>query len=456
MQISSLKVPSQIRLGDLLSALGHALDMTEGQPPAHCVRCCFIGTEIGRQIGLKGQDLFDLYYTLLMKDLGCSSNAARICQLYLTDDLDFKHDFKLLDGNLPNILRFVLAHTGVKSNLSERFRAILNIFRNGGEIAHELIETRCQRGAEIARQLRFSEDVAAGIHFLDEHWDGSGKPSRVAGADIPLFSRIALMAQVIDVFHLSHGVEAAMQEVRNRAGGWFDPDLADAFLAVGRSSEFWQALAAPDLRDRLLEMAPAQAHQSLDDEFLDEIVFAFAQVVDAKSPFTAGHSHRVALFADMIAEALGMPDTERRWLKRASLLHDIGKLGVSNSILDKPGKLDDDEWVQMKLHTVKTEAILQRVHAFADFAFVAASHHERLDGKGYPRGLREAEIPFETRIITAADIFDALTADRPYRSAMPVSKALSIMRGDIGVAVDGRCFEALTRALDLAKPDIAA
>jgi HD-GYP domain-containing protein (c-di-GMP phosphodiesterase class II) len=456
MQISSLKVPSQIRLGDLLSALGHALDMTEGQPPAHCVRCCFIGTEIGRQIGLQGQDIFDLYYTLLMKDLGCSSNAARICQLYLTDDLDFKHDFKLLDGNLPNILRFVLAHTGVKSNLSERFRAILNIFRNGGEIAHELIETRCQRGAEIARQLRFSEDVAAGIHFLDEHWDGSGKPSRVAGADIPLFSRIALMAQVIDVFYLAHGAEAAMQEVRNRAGNWFDPALADAFLAVGQRSEFWQALGAADLRDRLLEMAPAQAHQNLDDEFLDEIVFAFAQVVDAKSPFTAGHSHRVALFADMIAEALGMPDTERRWLKRASLLHDIGKLGVSNSILDKPGKLDDDEWKQMKLHTVKTEAILQRVRAFADFAFVAASHHERLDGKGYPRGLREAEIPFETRIITAADIFDALTADRPYRAAMPVSKALSIMRGDIGVAVDGRCFEALTRALDLAKPDIAA
>jgi len=456
MKISSLKVPDQIRLGDLLSALGHALDMTEGQPPAHCVRCCWIGTEIGRRIGLQGQALYDLYYTLLLKDLGCSSNAARICQLYLTDDLDFKRDFKLLDGNLPNILRFVLAHTGVKSNLSERFRAILNIFRNGGEIALELIETRCHRGADIARQLRFSENVAQGIHFLDERWDGSGKPSRLAGADIPLFARIALMAQVIDVFRQSHGPEAAMQEVRNRAGGWFDPALADAFLAVGQSGEFWQALSSPDLRERLLEMAPAQAQQGLDDDYLDEIVFAFAQVVDAKSPFTAGHSHRVALFADMIAEALGMPDMERRWLKRASLLHDIGKLGVSNTILDKPGKLDDDEWRAMKQHTVKTEAILERVHAFADFAFVAASHHERLDGKGYPRGLREAQIPFETRIITAADIFDALTADRPYRAAMPVAKALAIMRSDVGSAVDARCFNALTRALELARPELAA
>ena len=149
----------------------------------------------------------------------------------------------------------------------------------------------------------------------------------------------------------------------------------------------------------------------------------------------------------MIAEALEMPQMERRWLKRASLLHDIGKLGVSNSILDKPGKLDEDEWIAMRLHTVNTEVILQRINAFADFAFVAASHHERLDGKGYPRGLRGDQIPFELRIITTADIFDALTAERPYRAALPISKALAIMQDDLGTAIDGRCFEALRRAL---------
>ncbi len=456
MKSLSLILPSEIRLGELLGALSHALDITEGQTPGHCVRSCWIGMEIGREIGLTENLLRDLYYTILLKDLGCSSNAARICQLYLTDDLDFKRDFKLLDGSLPRVLRFVLAHTGMKAGLSERFRAILNIFQNGGEIARELVETRCQRGAAIAKQLRFSDNVSTGIHCLDEHWHGSGKPNGLAGVQIPLFSRIALMAQVIDVIHLSDGQDAAMIEVRNRAGGWFDPDLADAFENVCRRGDLWKALTAADLRDRLLAMEPAQVQEALDDDYLDEIVAAFAQVVDAKSPYTGGHSHRVALFTDMIAEALEMPQMERRWLKRASLLHDIGKLGVSNSILDKPGKLDPDEWEAMKMHAAHTETILSRIAAFSELASIAAAHHERLDGKGYPRGLHGDQIALETRIITTADIFDALTAERPYRAAMPVDKALALMSDMVGTALDGDCFGALRAAMANVDASLAA
>ena len=121
--------------------------------------------------------------------------AARICELYLTDDLSFKQDFKFIDGSLPQGLRFVLGHTGLKAGLAERFRAIVNIFQNGGEISRELIETRCHRGADIARKMRFSEPVADGIKNLDEHWDGGGKPLGLRGVEIPIYSRIALMAQ---------------------------------------------------------------------------------------------------------------------------------------------------------------------------------------------------------------------------------------------------------------------
>ena len=166
----------KITLSELLGALSHALDLTEGQPAGHCVRCSRIGVEIGREIGLSEDEIAELYYALLLKDLGCSSNAARICELYLTDDLSFKQDFKFIDGSLPQALRFVLGHTGLKAGLAERFRAIVNIFQNGGEIARELIETRCHRGADIARKMRFAEPVAEGIKNLDEHWDGGGKP----------------------------------------------------------------------------------------------------------------------------------------------------------------------------------------------------------------------------------------------------------------------------------------
>ncbi|MGA9949915.1 MAG: HD domain-containing phosphohydrolase [Xanthobacteraceae bacterium] len=446
----------QIRLSELLGALSHALDMVEGQPAGHCVRCCWIGIHIGREINLTETEISELYYTLLLKDLGCSSNAARICQLYLTDDLTFKRDAKYIDGSLPQALRFVLAHTGLKAGLAERIRALIAAFQTSGTAPRELVETRCHRGAEIARKMRFSEAVAQGIQNLDEHWDGGGLPERIAGFGIPIYSRIALLAQVVDVFQISSGIEAAFREVENRSGTWFDPQLAEAFKRIALNPDFWDTLRSDHLQTALYELEPAQEVKTVDEDYLDDIAAAFAQVIDSKSPYTSGHSERVTLFTDLIAEEMGLAEERRRWLKRAALLHDIGKLGVSNSILDKPGKLDPDEWAAMQMHAAYSETILSRIAAFAGLAEIAAAHHERLDGKGYPRGLKGDQIALETRIITVSDIFDALTADRPYRAAMPVTKAMTIMTEMVETAIDADCFAALRRALGRIDVTLAA
>jgi HD-GYP domain-containing protein (c-di-GMP phosphodiesterase class II) len=437
-----------LKLAELISALSHALDITEGQPEGHCVRCCWIGMHVGRHIGLSDEALWDLYYTLLLKDLGCSSNAARICELYLTDDLDFKRDFKTVGDSLPKVLQFVLKHTGLKAGLAERFRSVLTIMRDGSEIAHELIATRCQRGAEIARLLRFPESVSQGIYSLDEHFNGQGKPEGLVGEAIPLLARIALLAQVIDVFHTAGGQQAALDEVRLRAGRWFDPQLVAAFEQVAAAPAFWATLASPEVNAAVLALEPASQVVALDDDYLDDIAAAFGQVVDSKSPYTSGHSARVALYTDLIAEQLGLSFERRRWLKRGALLHDVGKLGVSNSVLDKPGKLDAEEWAAVQAHAMYTETILSRIDAFAELARVAAAHHERLDGKGYPRGVTAEAICLETRIITTADIFDAITAERPYRGAVPIPKTLEIMAENVGTAIDPQCFAALKQALD--------
>ena len=442
----SIELPP-LRLSELISALSHALDITEGQPEGHCVRCCWIGMHIGRSIGMPDEQLWDLYYTLLLKDLGCSSNAARICALYLTDDLTFKRDFKTVGDSLPQVLNFVLKHTGLKAPLAERFRSVLTIFRSGEQVAQELIATRCQRGAEIARLLRFPEQVAAGIYSLDEHFNGQGKPQQLAGEEIPLYSRIALLAQVVDVFHTAGGPQAALDEIRQRAGGWFDPRLVRAVEAVADEDAFWATLTSPDISEAVLGLEPASHVVGLDDDYLDDIAAAFGQVVDSKSPYTSGHSTRVALYTDMIAEELGFSHERRRWLRRGALLHDVGKLGVSNSILDKPGKLDADEWVAVQAHAMYTETILSRIDAFSELARVSAAHHERLDGKGYPRGLMAENICLETRVITTADIFDAITAERPYRGAVPIPKTLEIMAANVGTAIDQQCFDALKQAL---------
>lgn len=432
-----------VSLAEVLGAFSYALDITEGQPEGHCIRTCWIGNAIGRRLGLGDAEMQDLYYTLLLKDLGCSSNAARISQLYLADDLSFKRDFKRVGSGTAEVLAFVFSHTGSNAPLKARVKTIANILRNGPEIARDLIQTRCERGAAIARRLRFSEAVAAGIFNLDEHWDGSGKPAGLKGEAIPLQSRIALLAQVVDIFHSAAGPAAALAEVERRSGTWFDPALAKAFAAIGQDEEFWLDLASPALDGKLLTLDVARRTVPVDEDYLDDIAAAFGEVVDAKSPYTGGHSVRVAEYADGLAERLDYDPGRRRWLRRGALLHDVGKLGVSNTILDKPAGLGEEEWRLMRQHACHTNAILGRISAFRDLAPVAAAHHERLDGKGYPHGLEASAIGIETRIITVCDFFDALTADRPYRAAMPTAEALAIIRANVGPAVDQACFEAL-------------
>ncbi|PWW03347.1 putative nucleotidyltransferase with HDIG domain [Hoeflea marina] len=446
----------RMNLSSLLGALSFALDLTEGQPQGHCLRSCWIGAHVGLALGLDEAAMTELRYTILLKDLGCSSNAARICELYLTDDISFKRDFKTVDGSLSAALRFVFKKTGLESGLSERIRAIVNILQNGGEISRSLIETRCHRGADIAGKMRFSSLVQDGIRSLDEHWDGSGKPEGLGGDAIPLNANIALLAQVADVFHHEQGQDAALAEIKARSGSWFDPALVEAFIRAQADPEFWRVLGGDELEARVFAMAAGQEQDIVDEDYLDDIAAAFSDIVDAKSPFTADHSNRVTLYTDMIAEEMGLSDPHRRWLRRAALLHDIGKLAVSNQILDKPDKLDEKEWKSVRSHSLMSERILERAAAFADIAPVAGAHHERLDGKGYPYGLSGDEICLEARILTVADVFDALSAERPYRAAMPIAQALAILDKDIDLAFDPACVAALKRGLRKLEADTLA
>lgn len=438
-----MSAAASLTLAELLGALSCALDMTEGQPAGHSMRCCWIGMRMGREAGLSEDALWELYYVLLLKDLGCSSNASKVAEFYKTDDRDFKRRFKTIGPKLTDAIEFLLGAAAAELGPIARAKALAHVFRHAGRMSRELIETRCHRGADIARKLGFSDAVAAGVRDLDEHWDGGGAPEGKAGEAISLFARIALLSQVVDVFHTEGGRTAALAQAARRSGTWFDPRLVEALMRATLDDAFWNGLTDPELSQALLDLEPARRRVPLDDQRLDDIAEGFGWVIDAKSPYTSGHSGRVAAYAVALGEALGVKPERRRWLYRAALLHDMGKLGVSNGILDKPGGLDNEEWVEMRGHAEKTHAILSRISAFDELARVSAAHHEKLDGTGYPLGLKEAEISLETRIITACDFFDALTADRPYRAAMAPARALEIMRAEVGKGVDGRVLEAL-------------
>lgn len=432
-----------IKLSEVISALSYALDITEGQPEGHAVKSCLIGMRLAEEIGLPAADRSALFYALLLKDAGCSSNAAKTCLLFGADDLAVKRDWKTVDwqSRWQSFLHVARNAVPEASPVARAVRVLS--FATQGPVGTELIQVRCDRGADIARMLGFGEETAAAIRALDEHWNGEGSPEGLAGEEIPLFGRIACLAQTVEIFFTTYGREAACAMARERSGRWFDPALVRALDAVEGDAAFWERLAAPDVRAQVAALEPEEVARLADDALLDRVARAFAQVIDAKSPFTFRHSERVAEIALRVGGVLGLSAERLRDLERAGLLHDIGKLGVSNLILDKPGKLTEEEFAQVKRHPEHTLLILERVAVFRGLAETAAAHHERMDGKGYHRGLRAGELPVEARILAVADIFEALSAERPYRGALPTERVLEIMREGVGTATCPECFAAL-------------
>ena len=443
--MSTPEMPAaSIRLSDLVSALSVALDLTEGQPMGHAVRSCVLGMRIAEALKLSHQDRCDLYYALLLKDAGCSTNSARLHQILGADEIQAKREIKFEDWTKPSLsgLRYLMRNILTGAPLTRRLIKAVQLGLEQNRNNAELIGARCERGAEIAVRLGLSQATAAAIRSLDEHWNGGGYGSHLKGQAIPLLARIINVSQTMEVFATERGPAAAVEVIQERSGTWFDPEIARAVKSLEQEEPLWQLLRAPDVRERVMQMEPGISVPAA-PERVDNICQAFAEVVDAKSPYTYRHSVGVADAAVKITQALDLAPSTVTLVRRAALLHDIGKLSVSNSILEKPGKLTTDEWQIMKMHPAYTKLILQNITGFEHLAFIAAAHHERMDGKGYPEGLKAEQLPLTARIICAADVFQALTEKRPYRDGLPRDVVFGMMEKDGGDHLDLTCLEAL-------------
>lgn len=434
---------ARVNLSEVLSALSCALDLTEGQPVGHTMRSCLIGMRLGRQLDLSAADNAALYYALLLKDAGCSSNAARLCQLFGTDDLALKPRLKTVNRQHRLALAVETARTvAMDGGLADKARHFVGVARSRG-VMDEIMGLRCERGADIAMRLGFPQATAEAVRHLDEHWNGRGHPDGLSGPAIPLMSRIAGLAQVVDVFQQYGNTKAALRVVRARSGSWFDPSLVDRVVSWRHESSWWERLRVSDPTDEVIAAEPASHMRWVDDDDLDVIARAFADIIDAKSPYTSSHSRNVAAFALGIAREMKLDAATQRRVYRAGLLHDIGKLGVSNSILDKPGALTESERASVQRHPFFTWDILMRVPAFRDFAWSAALHHERLDGSGYPWHLSGRRLDITARILGVSDVYEALTADRPYRAGLPWEESSRILGEGRGSAFDPAVLDAL-------------
>jgi putative nucleotidyltransferase with HDIG domain len=427
----------------VIAGLSYALDVTEGEPVGHAVRTCHIGMRIAELLGLDSHTRSNLFYALLLKDAGCSANSARMAALFGTDDHAAKHTSKRVDWSrrLP-AFAWSLRTVAPGGTLRDRISRLLAI-KSEGQVTRALMQARCDRGAEIAYLLGLEADAAEAIRTLDEHWDGEGQPRGLRGEEIPLLGRILCLAQTAEIFHSHGGAADAWAVATRRSGQWFDPALVEALGAIRDDAAFWSSVADRDVSS----WEPADRLMTADDLRLDRIAEAFAGVIDAKSPWTYRHSDRACVIVTRLAAALGSDSETVGELRRAALLHDIGKLAVSSRILDKRGRLTPAEFAQVREHPVITARILERVPGFQRLASVAAAHHERLDGGGYPHRLRGEELTQPMRMLAIADVYEALTSDRPYRSAMTSDEALAVMRVDVPRRLDGEIFSALERVL---------
>ena len=224
-----LLLPGTVRLSEVIRALSVALDLTEGQPAGHAARSCLIGMQLARRIELPESDLGPLYYALLLKDLGCSSNAAKMCFLFGADDRTVKRDIKSVDWTKASkSFKFALAHASPGGSPVQKVMQMAVMARAGEKGAKELVKTRCERGADIATQLGFPFETADAITYLDEHWNGKGHPFGLSGEEIPMLSRLMCLAQTVEVFHSKDGLQKAIEVAETRRGTWFDPQLVDA------------------------------------------------------------------------------------------------------------------------------------------------------------------------------------------------------------------------------------
>jgi putative nucleotidyltransferase with HDIG domain len=445
----------RVYLPEIISALSFALDLTEGAVRGHAVRSCLLGMRIAEEAQFPAGEMQDLYYALLLKDVGCSSNAARMCQIFGGDERKMKAATKTMDWTSPrtpslSTLRLLWSTVLPEASAARRIAHMVEMGRSSTANTKELILTRCDRGASIMRKLEFSPLSAEAVRCLDEHWDGSGYPSNLKGEQVPRLARILAIAQHLDVFSTGENPDAAIEVLQARSGRWFDPDLAQAAISLHRRGALWANCLPGDDEDETrraaIDRAPGVIGY-LDSGRVDQICEAFADVVDAKSPFTFRHSVGVARAAVGISVRLGLPPNRIDFVRRAALLHDIGKLSVANSILDKPGKLTADEWDAIRNHPVQTSLILERIGAFRDLAKVAGEHHEKLDGTGYPYGMTGDLLSLEARIIAVADVYGALSEDRPYREGLSLETVVSIMQKEVPAKLDGNCFEALMASL---------
>jgi HD-GYP domain-containing protein (c-di-GMP phosphodiesterase class II)/DNA-binding CsgD family transcriptional regulator len=405
---------SPLRMAELIAALSLATDLGTGQPMEHGLRVCRLSVELADALGLNEHECTDIYYVALLRAIGCVSDAHRVAARF-GDEMLANAQIALMDTAHPgDALTLLLRHVGEGQPALRRARMIVAAFAAGPSERNEIITAHCEVAEGLARRMGMREAVVRGIAQVYERWDGKGSPGRVRGEEISLPARVVTLARDAELFYRLDGVDGATQIVQQRSGSLYDPAIAERFCS--QASSLLRVLDTEATWDTVLAAEPGP-RPALSTGARETALRAVADFVDLKSPFTAGHSSGVALLAASAGERLGLTEAEFTILRQAGYVHDLGRVGVTTAIWDKPGPLSASEWERVRLHPYYSERVLARPVTLARLGAIAALHHERLDGSGYYRGVPAALLTLQARVLAAADVYHALTERRAHRLA---------------------------------------
>jgi len=435
---------SRIRLAELVASLSLGVDLGFGQPMEHVLRQCLIALRLAERRALSEQDRAAVYYTALLVNVGCHSDAHEQAK-WFGDDIALKsgkyeHEMRSLRGTLA-MLRLI----GAGNPPLHRFRVGLEFALSGHREVDGMIAQHARLARTLAEQLGLPPPVRAAIGAAYEQWDGHGWPGELRAEAVPIAARIAQLAEFMEVAHRVRGVAGARALACARLGRQFDPDLVA--LVCAAPDEIFAGLDTVPTWQAVIAAEPALAVELSPDE-LDNALTAIANFVDLKSPFMLGHSVAVAELAEDAGSRLGLPAEKTDLLRRAGLVHGYGRLGVSNSIWDRPGPLSAGEWERVRMSPYLTERMLRQSAALAPLGEIAVQVRERLDGSGYPRGLSGGAISRLARVLGAAEAYQSMREPRPYRPARLAPDAAAqleaeVRAGRLDAAAVGAVLEAV-------------
>jgi HD-GYP domain-containing protein (c-di-GMP phosphodiesterase class II) len=430
---------SGVRLSEVLVSLSLATDLGLGQPSEHMLRAATIAMRLGERLGLSDEELATLYDVSILTYVGCPVFGNEAATIF-GDDIAFRAAATEVDLNRRRGGMFMMRRAGHGTSTFNRARQTARLMVTGGREVVEQMAAHCAAAGELADRIGLEPPVRTGVEQSYARWDGEGVPQGLSGEELSLAARIAHVAEACEVFLRTYDADAALDMVTARTGTHFDPTVAGAVAPA--ASELFAGLGDDPYDDVLV--ADPMKRPALTDDGLDLVLAAIGDFCDLRSPCFAGHSRATADLVDGAAEALQIPAEERRMLRRAASVHDIGRFGVPGTIWNKPGPLTTSERERMQLHAYYVERIFSRPEPLRRIGLLAAAHHERMDGSGYHRGTGGPMLSLPARVLGAADAYHAMLQSRAHREGREPEDAAAELRR---AAADGRLDPVATEAV---------